>query len=254
VTFSPDGAHIVSGSFDMTVRVWDAPTGGAHIASGSEDKTVLIWDARKFKQLAAREGHSKGARSVPFSPDGVYIVSGAGDQSIRVWDTQTSQQIAVFEGHSDKVLVASFSPDGAYTTVRPQLAILEGHSDGVWSVAFSPDGLYIILGSSDWSVRVWDVRTGPQSTVLEGHSGRVRFVSFSLTERTSSRARVTRRCEFGISMCRRESRSLCLKDTTMRCSLWHSRLKERTLSRARACPGVGYANKPSDSCAWKTQR
>jgi WD40 repeat protein len=63
--------------------------------SGWEDKTVLMWDPRGVRQLAALEGHSKGVRSMTFSPDGFYIVSGAGDQSVRVCDTQTSQQIVI---------------------------------------------------------------------------------------------------------------------------------------------------------------
>jgi WD40 repeat protein len=54
VAFSPDGAQIVSGSEDKTVRVWDAHTG---------------------KELAVLEGHSHYVGSVAFSPDGAHINS-----------------------------------------------------------------------------------------------------------------------------------------------------------------------------------
>ncbi|HEX2066138.1 MAG TPA: hypothetical protein VHI93_04925, partial [Candidatus Thermoplasmatota archaeon] len=49
VAFSPDGKRIVSGSGDMTVRVWDAITGG-------EAHTL--------------RGHTGSVQSVAFSPDG----------------------------------------------------------------------------------------------------------------------------------------------------------------------------------------
>jgi WD40 repeat protein len=52
VAFSPDGRRIVSGSWDKSVRVWDA-------ASGAE-----------LQQLS---GHTNGVTSVAFSPDGCSV-------------------------------------------------------------------------------------------------------------------------------------------------------------------------------------
>ena len=49
VAFSPDGTRIVSGSYDKTLRLWDAVS-GAH--------------------LNMLNGHYNGVRSVAFSPDG----------------------------------------------------------------------------------------------------------------------------------------------------------------------------------------
>ena len=65
VSFSPDGKRIVSGSFDKTVKVWDAQTG---------QETLTL------------KGHSDTVLSVSFSPDGKRIVSGSSDHTVKVWD------------------------------------------------------------------------------------------------------------------------------------------------------------------------
>ena len=62
VAFSPDGRHIVSGSWDLTIRLWDAQTGG---------------------QVGnPLQGHTESVISVAFSPDGRHIVSGSDDKTI----------------------------------------------------------------------------------------------------------------------------------------------------------------------------
>src|SRR5258708_6137180 len=64
-SYSPNGRHIVSGSDDNTIRIWDAETG----AAVGEPLT----------------GHTYWVNSVAYAPDGRHIVSGSGDKSIRVW-------------------------------------------------------------------------------------------------------------------------------------------------------------------------
>ncbi|KAJ1563250.1 hypothetical protein HK096_001771, partial [Nowakowskiella sp. JEL0078] len=53
-----------------------------------------------------------------------------------------------------------------------------GHSSLVYSVAFSPDGGTVVSGSDDYTIRLWDIKSG-SSKVLEGHSGGVNSVAFS---------------------------------------------------------------------------
>jgi WD40 repeat protein len=107
VTFSPDSAHIVSGSLDKTIRLWDAHTG--NIVSGP------------FK------GHTNWVTSVAFSPDGTCIVSGSFDHTIKVWDAHTGNIISgPFEGHTNHVTSIEFSPDSA--------RIISGYDDKITKI------------------------------------------------------------------------------------------------------------------------
>ena len=56
---------------------------------------------------------------------------------------------------------------------------LTGHLDSVNSVAFSPDGDTIASGSSDDTIKLWDVASGALKTTLEGHTAPVNSVAFS---------------------------------------------------------------------------
>jgi len=90
-SFSPDGTKVVSGSYDQTVRIWDAVTG--------ECEQTL-------------EGHSDDVNSASFSPDGTKVVSGSDDKTVRIWDAVTGECEQILEGHSKYVRSVSFSLDG----------------------------------------------------------------------------------------------------------------------------------------------
>jgi WD40 repeat protein len=219
VCFSPDGKFVLSGSYDNTIRLWDASTGkeirrfeghpqsissvcfsadGRYILSGAWDNTIRLWDASTGKEIRKFEGHTSGVLSVCYSPDRKFVLSGSVDNTIRLWEASTGKEIRKFELHTKESWLESvnsvcFSPDGknilsgcSDNTIRlweaatgKEIRRFEGHTSYVKSVCFSPDGRFILSGSYDSTIRIWEVYTGKEIRRLEGHTNHVNSVCFS---------------------------------------------------------------------------
>jgi WD40 repeat protein len=65
-----------------------------------------------------------------------------------------------------------------------RIAALDGHTDVVTSLAFSRDGRFLVSGSTDKSVRIWDVEIRKQVFALSGHEDAVTCVAISADGRT----------------------------------------------------------------------
>ncbi|KAG9074714.1 hypothetical protein FS749_013695, partial [Ceratobasidium sp. UAMH 11750] len=64
---------------------------GAYIVSGSDDKTIRIWDADTGQSIAQPlQGHTESISSVAYSPDSAFVISGSHDNTVRIWNTQSS--------------------------------------------------------------------------------------------------------------------------------------------------------------------
>lgn len=78
---------------------------------------------------------------------------------------------------------ASFLGEQQETSCPPQqpgsFCVFRGHTDSVSSVAFSPDGKGLASGSSDRTVRLWDIAAHALIRTLPEHAGPVVSVAFS---------------------------------------------------------------------------
>ncbi|CAE6500932.1 unnamed protein product, partial [Rhizoctonia solani] len=77
VTFSPDGRSIASGSYDSTIRLWDA------------DDPFPTPSANHHPFM----GHTGAITSISYSSSGNMIASGSTDCTIRLWETTNGRTV-----------------------------------------------------------------------------------------------------------------------------------------------------------------
>ncbi len=220
VAMSPDGAMVLTGSYDKTAQLWNAATGqpigrplsherrivavafspdGKTVATGSYDKTARLWDASTGQPIGEPLPHHAEVLALAFSPDGKAILSGCWDQTARLWDVDTGQPTGKPLSHQSGVAAVAFSPDGKSIvtgcqdrtarlwdagTGQPVAKPME-HPDAVVAVAFSPDGKTILTGCRDGKARLWDADTGRLFGQPMEHSGWVLSVAFSPDGKTA---------------------------------------------------------------------
>src|SRR5262245_33530969 len=85
---------------------------GKTLASGSFDKTVKLWDAASGKVLHTLKGHENQVFGVAFNNDSTMLASGSQDKTIRLWNPQDGAFLRDLKGHTDIVVAVAFSPDG----------------------------------------------------------------------------------------------------------------------------------------------
>lgn len=184
-SFSPDGAQVLTGSLDGTVRLWNA-------ATGKEEKRIV--PARALLTVKGEEVDGfQGVSSAAFSADGRRIVIGGLDGRAHVWDLQSGRQTAelitdrgnslaesdtcaAFSSDARQVLTSSVSTDvqlwdvqSGKELVKFRAANAVGHSysrtaslpgSPVAPVIFLPQGGLAVTGGRDEAPRLWETVTG----------------------------------------------------------------------------------------------
>lgn len=180
--FSPNGQYLATGAQDGVISVWDIAlrtikhrfvghtafvsgldfaSNGRIFASGSYDCSVSLWDIESNSQVTSFSIED-GVKAVAISPDSRYVAAGSFNASLHVWDIETGVRIL----H------------------------LEGHTGSIESIAFVPLGDRLISGSSDETIKMWELNTptrfvpgkvpsGECVRTYEGHKYGVTGVAFT---------------------------------------------------------------------------
>ena len=143
--FSPDGATILSGSGDKTLKLWRTCDGSLiNTLNGHTD-----YVQQPHFHLGS---HITQVMCCCFSPDGSTILSCAYDKTLKLWRTRDGSLISTLNGHTNYV-----------TTTSSWFSFTQ-----VTCCCFSPDGSTILSGSGDKTLKLWRTRDGSFSSTLFG--------------------------------------------------------------------------------------
>jgi U3 small nucleolar RNA-associated protein 15 len=148
--FSNDSKHVISGSDDKTLKVWDVSTSEAlnvfedHtdyiraglvsvenpnlVLSGSYDQTVKLWDLRSNSCVMSMN-HGAPVEEVLMYPGGGAIVS-AGGTTVKVWDLLSGGRA---------------------------LHLVANHQKTITSMCFDGSSSRLLTGSLDQHVKIYNV-------------------------------------------------------------------------------------------------
>jgi WD40 repeat protein len=172
LVFTADGAQVISGGSDGTIRCWDA-------ANGKMLRTLLV--TKSPYPLHSNDAESSGIRALALAPDGKILAAAGADGTVRTWDLASGKALKVLPGH-EPATGAAFSPDGktlatcGYDQVvrlwdpvqGTSLHTFPGHEGLVFKVAVSPRSDWIVSTGLDRTLRFWDLATGQERLVVRG--------------------------------------------------------------------------------------
>jgi WD40 repeat protein/serine/threonine protein kinase len=201
LAFSPDGAHLASGSGQWSY-VGDGPTG-----------ELLVLTTQTGDEVFKLSGLAGAVQAVAFAPDGRKLAAAWGytgqneGATLAVFEMPTGRKVWEKPERGIQILGLAYSPDGREiasgcgrfndpdtigfarlrdaATGEPRGSAIAGGPGGVLSVAYSPDGKQLALASRDIA-DICDL-TSPRREVvhrLRGHANFIYAVAFSPDGRT----------------------------------------------------------------------
>jgi WD40 repeat protein/uncharacterized caspase-like protein len=220
-TLSPDGKLAASSTGSRVVEIRRADNGnlartltsrsvgffsvafsgdGRWLASGTNDRTIRLWQLATGRELPKLAGHTGWVKAVVFSPDSRLLASASNGGEIKLWDPNTGREVFSRAYPEERFHTLAFSRDGKWLaaggtaqTIRlinlstKDSRDLTGHTGEITSVVFASDST-ILSGSTDKTIRVWNVTSASAVRTLGPFTADVNAVAASLDGATLAAA------------------------------------------------------------------
>ncbi|PKA48905.1 U4/U6 small nuclear ribonucleoprotein PRP4-like protein [Apostasia shenzhenica] len=193
----------------LPTQVWNMkfdPKGTILAVAGGSSASVKLWNTSSWQLIDTltvpqpdasrppdRTAAGRFTLSVAWSPDGQRLACGSADGSIAVFDIARAKFLHNLESHYMPVRSLVYSPLNARVLFsacddthvhmydaegKSLVSAMSGHASWVLSVDASPDGAAIATGSSDRTVRLWDLSMRAAVQTMTSHTDQVWCVAF----------------------------------------------------------------------------
>lgn len=217
VAFSPKGDLILTGSVDLTAKLWtlngqevltfehekivtsvDFSKNNQHILTSSYGNKVRIWDISTGENIETLEPeeYATAIFSAKFSSTGKMVVSGDSEGHISLWtiDEEGKKDGAVktfknvhskrinaiaFSRNSKKIASASSDHNAIIIDLNSESQKILPHDDVVKGISFSHDNRKVVTACADGTISIWSVKSGRRMHHIKAHKQAVNSIEFS---------------------------------------------------------------------------
>lgn len=216
--FSPDGRFFAAGLYDGSILVCNTATGvvtnsfspyknavesldfsedGNYLAASGSDSLVYVWNLIDGKAIYQLPHASARIFTVAFSHHSKLLLTTATGGLATLWDVASGKKKTTLQGHKNFIEAGSFSPDDRYIlTTGYYSSILWDAESGKPlqeypnkmgyrnSSKFSNNGSLFASVNKDFTIPVYETKTGLQRFVLGSQSVKINGFDFSPDEKS----------------------------------------------------------------------